>query len=119
MQSTDQKTLLTTLIFILNCIHKNKKRTEIMIASRTGVRVCINLLDSMVKLHDAEDQSDGAKAFDIGCDSISQFYAYINFKIVVDTPLSERLLKLVQHQISTVNSGCVYRIFVQNHRANL
>lgn len=36
--------------------------------SRTNVgsRVCISLLDNMLKLYDAEESSQGAQAFDIG-----------------------------------------------------
>jgi len=34
--------------------------------SDIGARVCVLLLNSMVKLYDAEDASDGARAFDVG-----------------------------------------------------
>lgn len=35
--------------------------------SPMGVRICVCILDDMVDLHDAEEASDGAKAFDVGC----------------------------------------------------
>lgn len=31
-----------------------------------GARICIILLDDMVKLHDADEGSEGARAFDVG-----------------------------------------------------
>lgn len=34
--------------------------------TKVGVRICIGLLDNMVGLHEAEEGSDGAKAFDVG-----------------------------------------------------
>jgi ataxin-10 len=64
--SRDPKTLLTTLIFVLNCVHRNRKRTHLLVKSKVGVRICIHLLDNMVNLHEAEEGSEGAKAFDIG-----------------------------------------------------
>lgn len=82
--SPDSRTLLTTLIFILNCIHGSSKRTlvarfvvkifihadytfsQLLVKTKVGVRMCIGLLDNMVKLHEAEEGSEGAKAFDIG-----------------------------------------------------
>lgn len=31
-----------------------------------GARVCVSLLDDMLKLYDAEESSEGAQAFDVG-----------------------------------------------------
>jgi ataxin-10 len=35
-------------------------------AADIGARICVSLLDGMVKLHDAED-NHGTSAFDVGC----------------------------------------------------
>jgi ataxin-10 len=46
-----------------------------------GSRICVCLLDNMVTLYDAEDDSEGAKAFDVG---------YSNFSIgQINTPLTQ------------------------------
>lgn len=37
-----------------------------LIDTPVGIRICISLLDDMVKLYDADESSDGARAFDIG-----------------------------------------------------
>jgi ataxin-10 len=37
-----------------------------MIKSKVGIRMSIGLLDKMVVLHEAEEGSEGAKAFDVG-----------------------------------------------------
>lgn len=40
--------------------------SQLLVKTKVGVRICIGLLDNMVKLHEAEEGSEGAKAFDIG-----------------------------------------------------
>lgn len=74
------------LVLILNCIHGNKTRAYVlhpaysrpvligglfsyskMLTSTTaGIRVCISLLDDLASLYDADDSSEGARAFDVG-----------------------------------------------------
>lgn len=66
LASTDPRTLLTTVIFIRNCIRGSRTRTGLLTRSKVGVRVCIGLLDNMVRLHEAEEGTDGAEAFDVG-----------------------------------------------------
>lgn len=39
---------------------------RLLTKSKVGVRVCIGLLDNMVRLHEAEEGTDAGKAFDIG-----------------------------------------------------
>ena len=69
---------------MVNCIHNSTERWYVMFyakllpltdsykissllaKSRVGARICVNLLDRMVLLYDAEESSDGAKAFDYG-----------------------------------------------------
>lgn len=40
--------------------------SQLLVKSKVGVRICIGLLDNMVGLHEADEGSEGAKAFDIG-----------------------------------------------------
>ncbi|KAF8967697.1 spinocerebellar ataxia type 10 protein domain-containing protein [Flammula alnicola] len=102
--SPDARTLLTTLIFILNCIHGSRKRTQLLVKTKVGVRICIGLLDNMVNLHEADEGSEGAKAFDIGYAIFTQFIEegfvpdlYKKFTITneIVTPHQTTLLKLV------------------------
>jgi hypothetical protein len=39
---------------------------KLLSRSTIGARVCVSLLDGMVKLYDAEESSEGAQAFDVG-----------------------------------------------------
>ncbi|KAF7964993.1 hypothetical protein HWV62_1166 [Athelia sp. TMB] len=70
LASPDPSTVLATLIFVVNCVHKSPERSEVMCTSTIGARVCISLLDRIVTLYDAVEPSDGAKAFDIGADEV-------------------------------------------------
>ncbi|KAF8202194.1 spinocerebellar ataxia type 10 protein domain-containing protein [Pholiota molesta] len=103
--SPDARTLLTTLIFILNCIHGSRKRTQLLAKTKVGVRICIGLLDNMVKLHEADEGSEGAKAFDVGYAIFTQFieegFVHDLYKNLpcdpneIVTPHQTTLLKLV------------------------
>jgi len=44
----------------------NSPGRQLMVESNVGVRIYIGLLDKMVMLHEAEEGSEGARAFDIG-----------------------------------------------------
>jgi ataxin-10 len=44
----------------------NRPGRQLMVESNVGVRICIGLLDKMVTFHEAEEGSEGARAFDIG-----------------------------------------------------
>ncbi|KAF8909342.1 spinocerebellar ataxia type 10 protein domain-containing protein [Gymnopilus junonius] len=108
--SPDPRTLLTTLIFILNCIHGSKKRALLLTRTKVGVRICIGLLDNMVGLHEAEEGSDGAKAFDVGYAIFTQFIEngmvpdlYKKFTIPneIVTPHQTTLLKLLDSYLQS------------------
>ena len=47
-------------------VSNNASDRRLLTKSKVGVRVCIGLLDNMVRLHEAEEGTDAAKAFDIG-----------------------------------------------------
>jgi len=40
--------------------------SKMLTRTTIGVRVCISLLDNMLKLYDAGESSEGAQAFDVG-----------------------------------------------------
>jgi hypothetical protein len=42
------------------------RHRKMLTSAPVGVRLCICLLDRMVALYDADESSDGGKAFDIG-----------------------------------------------------
>ncbi|KAG1741090.1 spinocerebellar ataxia type 10 protein domain-containing protein [Suillus lakei] len=64
--SPDHKTVLSLLVLMVNCIHDSTERRSLLTKARVGARICITLLDRVVLLYDAEESSDGAKAFDYG-----------------------------------------------------
>lgn len=64
--SPDHKTILSILILMVNCIHDSTERCSLLTKSRGGARICTTLLDRVVLLYDAEESTDGAKAFDYG-----------------------------------------------------
>lgn len=64
--SKDNRTLLTTLIFVLNCIHGSRKRTKMLARTTIGARICVALLDGMVSLYDEDEDTEGGKAFNVG-----------------------------------------------------
>lgn len=40
--------------------------SELLSQTKNGNKICISLLDDMVKLHDAGEGTTGAEAFDVG-----------------------------------------------------
>lgn len=48
---------------------------KMLTRSKIGGRVCVSLLDNMVRLYDAEEGTEGAQAFDIG---YGAFHAFIS-----------------------------------------
>ncbi|KAG2122107.1 spinocerebellar ataxia type 10 protein domain-containing protein [Suillus clintonianus] len=64
--SPDHRTILSLLVLMVNCIHDSTERRSLLTKTRVGARICITLLDRVVLLYDAEESSDGAKAFDYG-----------------------------------------------------
>lgn len=64
--SPDHKTILSLLVLMVNCIHDSTERRSLLTKTRGGARICITLLDRVVLLYDAEESTDGAKAFNYG-----------------------------------------------------
>ncbi|KAL9713638.1 hypothetical protein Ac2012v2_003249 [Leucoagaricus gongylophorus] len=111
--SPDAKTLLSTLIFILNCLHDSRKRVKLLCQTDVGVRICISLLDNMLRLFEADEGSIEAQAFDISYAILSHIIEerlavllYQRF-IVQDeiiTPHQTTLLKIVDSYLQTNQS---------------
>jgi ataxin-10 len=47
-------------------VHLDKAVRQLMVKSKVGIRMSVVLLDKMTLLHEAEEGSEGAKAFDVG-----------------------------------------------------
>ncbi|KAF8727186.1 hypothetical protein AX14_007502 [Amanita brunnescens Koide BX004] len=100
----DHRVTLTVLVFILNCIKGSSRRTKLLCQTVIGSRICITILDSMIRLYDAEEQSDGGQAFDIGYQIFSLLIQqghvpdlYTKFSMTDEpvTPHQTTLLKIV------------------------
>lgn len=86
-------------------------RTTMLTRSAVGARVCVSLLDNMLKLYDAEESSVGAQAFDVGYDILTQFIEqglvpdlYNKFTISdeIVTPHQTTLLKIVDSYLQSI-----------------
>ncbi|KAF8557778.1 hypothetical protein OG21DRAFT_1536824 [Imleria badia] len=102
--SPDARTILSLLVLCVNCVHESNQRRRLLAETRAGARICIALLDRMVTLYDAEDSSDGGKAFDYGYHLFSHLFdggfapqMYANLKITdeIIAPHQTTLLKLL------------------------
>jgi len=93
-----------------------------------GVRVCISLLDDMLKLYNAEEATEGAQAFDVGYDILTQLVEhglvadlYNKFAIPdeIVTPHQTTLLKIVDSYLQSVQMNATSpatRRIVKTHR---
>ncbi|KAJ7460628.1 spinocerebellar ataxia type 10 protein domain-containing protein [Mycena latifolia] len=114
LSSADPRTLLAALILILNCIDTSRTRIKMLTRTVTGVRICISLLDSMVRLYDAEDATEGARAFDIGyeifsrimaMDLVPSLFSRLSMPDEVITPHQTTLLKLVDSYLQAAQTS--------------
>lgn len=108
--SPDAKTVLSSFVLILNCVHGSAERLSELTTSPMGVRICVCILDDMVDLHDAEEASDGAKAFDVGYAIISRMiegacvpvlYEKLKSPGEIITPAQTTLLKLLDSALQS------------------
>lgn len=111
LTSPDPRTLLTTLVFTLNCVHGSRKRTHLLTRTTTGIRVCVSLLDCMLRLYEEDEESDGGKAFNIGYSIFIRLIEegtvpdlYEKFAMVdeIITPHQTTLLKLVDSYLQSI-----------------
>ncbi|KAG6891267.1 hypothetical protein C0995_008519 [Termitomyces sp. Mi166 len=110
LASPDPRTVLTVLIFILNCIHGSRLRSTMLTRTAVGARVCVTLLDDMLKLYEAEEPSVGAQAFDVGYDIMTQLieqglvpdlYGKFTISEEIVTPHQTTLLKIVDSYLQS------------------
>ncbi|KAF5362419.1 hypothetical protein D9756_002436 [Leucocoprinus leucothites] len=108
--SPDAKTLLSTLVFILNCLHGSRKRTKLLCKTDVGVRMCVSLLDNMLHLFEADEGSIGAQAFDIGYTILSHIieqglaaslYKQFTIQDEIITPHQTTLLKIIDSYLQS------------------
>ncbi|KAJ7035643.1 spinocerebellar ataxia type 10 protein domain-containing protein [Mycena alexandri] len=116
LSSADPRTLLAVLILILNCIDGSRTRIKMLTRTETGVRICISLLDSMVQLYDADDATEGARAFDIGYEIFSRIMAVdlvpslfnrLSMADEIITPHQTTLLKLVDSYLQAARMSAI------------
>ncbi|KAJ6496780.1 spinocerebellar ataxia type 10 protein domain-containing protein [Mycena vulgaris] len=114
LSSHDPRTLLAALILILNCIDASRTRIKMLTRTVTGVRICISLLDNMVRLYDAEDATEGARAFDIGyeifarimaMDLVPSLFNRLSMADEIITPHQTTLLKLVDSYLQSARTS--------------
>ncbi|KAJ6504882.1 spinocerebellar ataxia type 10 protein domain-containing protein [Mycena vitilis] len=104
LSSPDPRTLVAALVLIMNAIDGSRTRIKMLTRTTNGVRICISLLDSMVQLYDAEDATEGARAFDVGyeifsrimaVDLVPSLFTRLSMSDEIITPHQTTLLKLV------------------------
>ncbi|KIJ20811.1 hypothetical protein PAXINDRAFT_160284 [Paxillus involutus ATCC 200175] len=116
LSSPDTRTILSLLVLMVNCIHESSQRRGLLAETRVGARVCVALLDRMVNLYDAEDSSDGGKAFDYGYHLFAHLFdggfapqLYANLKVAdeVIAPHQTTLLKLLDSYLQSSHPSSV------------
>ncbi|KAH7929116.1 hypothetical protein BV22DRAFT_1003495 [Leucogyrophana mollusca] len=118
LTSPDTRTVLSTMVLVVNCVHENKERCSMLTKAPAGIRICITLLDRMVSLYDAEESSDGGKAFDYGYHLFAHLfdggftadlYAHLSVPGEVITPHQTTLLKLLDSHLQSSHSNSIHR----------
>ncbi|KAJ3855487.1 spinocerebellar ataxia type 10 protein domain-containing protein [Lentinula lateritia] len=110
LASPDNRILLAVLTMIINCVRESRSRTKMLTRMPIGARICIILLDDMVKLYDADEGSEGARAFDVGYSIFTRIIEtglmpdlYIKLAIMdeIVTPHQTTLLKLLDSYLQS------------------
>ncbi|KIM82958.1 hypothetical protein PILCRDRAFT_69997 [Piloderma croceum F 1598] len=118
LASPDASTVLSVLVFMVNCLNENEQRSRMLCTTPVGARVCITLLDRMVTLFDAVEPSDGAKAFDIGYNLFTRLFdrrlapeLYSNLSIAdeIIAPHQTTLLKLLDSYLQLSKESNIHR----------
>ncbi|KAF8196742.1 spinocerebellar ataxia type 10 protein domain-containing protein, partial [Mycena galopus ATCC 62051] len=116
LSSRDPRTLVAALVLILNCIDGSRTRIKMLTRTVTGVRICISLLDSMVQLYDADDASEGARAFDLGyeifsrimaVDLVPSLFSRLSMPDEIITPHQTTLLKLIDSYLQAARMSSI------------
>ncbi|KAJ4473682.1 spinocerebellar ataxia type 10 protein domain-containing protein [Lentinula aciculospora] len=110
LASPDNRILLAVLTMIVSCVHESRSRMKILTRTPIGARICITLLDVMVKLYDADEGSDGARAFDVGYSIFTRIiesglapdlYTKLVIPDEIVTPHQTTLLKLLDSYLQS------------------
>ncbi|KAK7028293.1 Ataxin-10-like protein [Favolaschia claudopus] len=128
LASRDPRTLVATIVMVLNCIDGSLTRMKILTRTDIGVRMCILLLDDMVQFYDADEGSDGARVFDVGyeifsriiaLDLIPGLFARLSMSGEIITPHQTTVLKLTDSYLQAssvgVSAGPNARQAVESH----
>ncbi|KAF9499413.1 hypothetical protein BDN71DRAFT_179860 [Pleurotus eryngii] len=111
LASPDEGTVLAVMVLILNCVYENKARAKMLCKTSIGCRICVSLLDGMSRLYEAHEDSDGARAFDVGYDIflqlttaglVPELYSRLLFDDEIAAPHQTTLLKLVDSYLQSV-----------------
>ncbi|KAL1747910.1 spinocerebellar ataxia type 10 protein domain-containing protein [Schizophyllum fasciatum] len=72
----DSRTVLSTLIFMLNILRDSEPRITALCSTPVGLRLCVLLLDTMARAHDADEASAAGRAFEHGYLIFAQLMAH-------------------------------------------
>ncbi|KAH7907262.1 spinocerebellar ataxia type 10 protein domain-containing protein [Hygrophoropsis aurantiaca] len=118
LNSPDPKTVLSTIVLIVNCAHESRARCSMLIQKPAGARICVTLLDRMVGLYDAEESTDEGKAFDYGYHLFahlfdggftSDLYDHLTIEGEIITPHQTTLLKLLDSHLQSSRLSTTHR----------
>ncbi|THU91515.1 hypothetical protein K435DRAFT_232145 [Dendrothele bispora CBS 962.96] len=110
LSSGDDRTLVAVMTLIKNCIIDSRTRTKMLTRTTIGSRICVLLLDNMVKLYDADEGSDGGKAFDTGYEIFTrifeagllpELYKKLTMEGEIVTPHQTTLLKILDSYLQS------------------
>ncbi|KAJ8094654.1 hypothetical protein PM082_010660 [Marasmius tenuissimus] len=110
LSSPDNRILLAVLTLIENCIHESRTRTKMLARTPIGARICVCLLDGMVKLYDADETSEGGLAFDVGYHIFTrilevglatELYQKLSIHGEVVTPHQTTLMKIIDSYLQS------------------
>ncbi|KAI0725847.1 spinocerebellar ataxia type 10 protein domain-containing protein [Fomitopsis betulina] len=113
LTSPDAKTVSSTLVFALNCIHSNEVRMEMLVTAPRGPRIMITMLDRISSLVHSMDP-DESQAFDVGFEIFTQLveagliprlYEAISMSGEPITPPQTTLLKLLDSYLHKTSHG--------------
>lgn len=116
LASPDEGTVLAVMVLILNCVYENKARAKMLCKTSIGCRICVSLLDGMSRLYEAHEDSDGARAFDVGYDIflqlttaglVPELYSRLLVDDEIATPHQTTLLKLVDSYLQSVSATAI------------
>ncbi|EIW58745.1 uncharacterized protein TRAVEDRAFT_29229 [Trametes versicolor FP-101664 SS1] len=102
--SPDARTVSSAFVLVLNCVHDNAHRAELLVRSPRGPRICLTMLDRIASLFEADEESEEGRAFVIGYEIIeriieaglvAELYARLTVEDEVVTAHQTTLLKLV------------------------